>query len=98
MTGSPASLVAWKRVPMVGDGRNKLWHQRHVEETHDPASLDVFELMIAQSIDLEGALARTISLATNGERPLQHTGPSVRELTLVAGAGNHREFEISTPI
>ena len=26
-----------------------LWNQKHVEETHDPAFLDVFEMLIAQS-------------------------------------------------
>jgi site-specific DNA recombinase len=39
------------------------------------------------SIDLEGALAGIISLATNGERPLQDSGRSVKEIKLVAGAG-----------
>ena len=27
-----------------------LWNQRHVEETHDPAFLDIFEMMIAQTV------------------------------------------------
>jgi site-specific DNA recombinase len=39
------------------------------------------------SIDLEGALAGIISLATNGKRPLQDSGLSVKEITLVAGGG-----------
>jgi site-specific DNA recombinase len=39
------------------------------------------------SIDLEGALVGIISLATNGKRPLQDSGLSVQEITLVAGAG-----------
>ena len=41
------------------------------------------------SIELRGALAGILSLATNGERPLQDSGLSVREITLVAGARNH---------
>jgi site-specific DNA recombinase len=40
------------------------------------------------SIELHGALAGILSLATNGERPLQHSGLSVQEITLVAGACN----------
>jgi site-specific DNA recombinase len=39
------------------------------------------------TIELRGALAGILSLATNGERPLQDSGLSVREITLVAGAG-----------
>jgi hypothetical protein len=37
------------------------------------------------SIELHGALAGILSLDTNGERPLQHSGLSVQEITLVAG-------------
>jgi site-specific DNA recombinase len=41
----------------------------------------------ALTIELRGALAGILSLATNGERPLQDSGLSIREITLVAGAG-----------
>jgi site-specific DNA recombinase len=39
------------------------------------------------TIELRGALAGILSLATNGERPRQDSGLSVREITVVAGAG-----------
>jgi hypothetical protein len=41
----------------------------------------------ALTVELRGALAGILSLATNGERPLQNSGLSVKEITLVAGAG-----------
>jgi hypothetical protein len=39
------------------------------------------------TIELRGTLAGILSLATNSERPLRDSGLSVREITLVAGAG-----------
>jgi site-specific DNA recombinase len=39
------------------------------------------------SIDLEGALAGVLALATNDKRPLAGSGLNVREITLVAGGG-----------
>jgi hypothetical protein len=46
------------------------------------------------SIDLDGALAGVLALATNDERPLAGSGLSGPVITLVAGAYNHRQFAL----
>jgi site-specific DNA recombinase len=50
------------------------------------------------SITLHGHLAGILGLAAKAKGPLDASGPSVECTKLVAGACNHREFGISTPV
>jgi hypothetical protein len=50
------------------------------------------------SITLHGHLAGILGLAAKAKGPLDASDPSMECTKLVAGARNHRQFEISTPV
>ena len=50
------------------------------------------------NIDLHGDLAGILSLAANKDRPLDERDLSVRQVKVVAGTRNHRDFRIAISI